>query len=66
VLSVVQEKLNNPSPEDPFEPDIAAVGIPPNSPLSLGIAHFKSPLKLLKEDKSKFLSIAKDWTVKYV
>jgi hypothetical protein len=25
VLSVIQEKLNNPIPEDPFEPDIAAV-----------------------------------------
>ena len=25
VLSTVQEKLNNPSPDDPFEPDIAAV-----------------------------------------
>ncbi|EPQ58417.1 hypothetical protein GLOTRDRAFT_137137 [Gloeophyllum trabeum ATCC 11539] len=24
VLSVVQEKLNNPSPDDPFEPDVAA------------------------------------------
>ncbi|TFL07355.1 UBC-like protein [Pterulicium gracile] len=25
VLSIVQEKLNNPSPDDPFEPDIAAL-----------------------------------------
>ena len=25
VLAVIQEKLNNPSPEDPFMPDIAAV-----------------------------------------
>ncbi len=25
VLSVIQEKLNNPSVDDPFEPDIAAV-----------------------------------------
>jgi len=25
VLTVVQEKLNNPSPDDPFEPDIAAL-----------------------------------------
>ncbi|KAI0071816.1 ubiquitin-conjugating enzyme [Panus rudis PR-1116 ss-1] len=24
VLAVIQEKLNNPSPDDPFEPDIAA------------------------------------------
>ncbi|KIK59840.1 hypothetical protein GYMLUDRAFT_44311 [Collybiopsis luxurians FD-317 M1] len=44
VLSVIQEKLNNPSPDDPFEPDIAA---------------------LLKNDKSKFLATAKEWTKKY-
>jgi hypothetical protein len=25
VLSIIQEKVNNPSPDDPFEPDIAAV-----------------------------------------
>jgi hypothetical protein len=25
VLAVIQEKLNNPSPDDPFEPEIAAV-----------------------------------------
>jgi hypothetical protein len=25
VLSIIQEKLNNPSPDDPFEPDIAVV-----------------------------------------
>lgn len=25
VLNVIQEKVNNPSPDDPFEPDIAAV-----------------------------------------
>ncbi|RDX52683.1 ubiquitin-conjugating enzyme [Lentinus brumalis] len=25
VLSTIQEKLNNPSPDDPFEPDIAAL-----------------------------------------
>jgi len=44
VLTVVQEKLNNPSPDDPFEPQIAA---------------------LLKEDKAKFLSTAKEWVKKY-
>ncbi|KAF4614601.1 hypothetical protein D9613_003163 [Agrocybe pediades] len=43
LLSVIQEKLNNPSPDDPFEPDIAAV---------------------LKNDKSKFLATAKEWTKK--
>ncbi|KAG5647136.1 hypothetical protein DXG03_001091 [Asterophora parasitica] len=41
VLVIIQEKLNNPSPDDPFEPDVAAV---------------------LKNDKSKFLATAKDWT----
>jgi len=25
VLAVIQEKVNNPSPDDPFEPDIAAI-----------------------------------------
>ena len=25
VLSTIQDKLNNPSPDDPFEPEIAAV-----------------------------------------
>lgn len=25
VLSAIQEKVNNPSPDDPYEPDIAAV-----------------------------------------
>lgn len=25
VLTTIQEKLNNPSPDDPFNPDIAAV-----------------------------------------
>lgn len=25
VLAVIQEKVNNPSPDDPFEPEIAAV-----------------------------------------
>lgn len=25
VLAIIQEKVNNPSPDDPFEPDIAAV-----------------------------------------
>ncbi|KAF8162953.1 ubiquitin-conjugating enzyme [Crassisporium funariophilum] len=44
VLNIVQEKLNNPSPDDPFEPDIAA---------------------LLKNDKTKFLATAKEWTKKY-
>ena len=28
VLSIIQEKVNNPLPEDPFMPDIAAVSYP--------------------------------------
>ncbi|KAJ7582845.1 ubiquitin-conjugating enzyme/RWD-like protein [Mycena floridula] len=44
VLAIIQEKVNNPSPDDPFEPDIAA---------------------LLKNDKAKFLAMAKEWTKKY-
>lgn len=44
VLAIIQEKVNNPSPDDPFEPDIAAI---------------------LKNDKSKFLATAKEWTKKY-
>ncbi|GLB35395.1 putative ubiquitin-conjugating enzyme [Lyophyllum shimeji] len=44
VLAVIQEKVNNPSPDDPFEPDIAAI---------------------LKDDKSKFLATAKEYTKKY-
>ncbi|KAI0637389.1 ubiquitin-conjugating enzyme [Trametes polyzona] len=30
VLSTIQDKLNNPSPDDPFEPDIAAVSHDPS------------------------------------
>ncbi|TFK42981.1 ubiquitin-conjugating enzyme/RWD-like protein [Crucibulum laeve] len=44
VLAIIQEKLNNPSPDDPFEPEIAT---------------------LLKNDKTKFLATAKEWTKKY-
>ncbi|KAI0928045.1 hypothetical protein AcW1_005415 [Taiwanofungus camphoratus] len=44
VLAIIQEKVNNPSPDDPFEPEIAAQ---------------------MKEDKTRFLSTAKEWTKKY-
>ncbi|KAF9036677.1 ubiquitin-conjugating enzyme [Panaeolus papilionaceus] len=44
VLLIIQDKLNNPSPDDPFEPEIAAI---------------------LKNDKTKFLATAKEWTKKY-
>ncbi|KXN82569.1 Ubiquitin-conjugating enzyme E2 D4 [Leucoagaricus sp. SymC.cos] len=43
VLQTIKEKVNNPSADDPFEPDIAAV---------------------LKNDKSKFNSTAKEWIKK--
>lgn len=45
VLITIQDKVNNPSPDDPFEPDIAV---------------------LLKNDKAKFLTTAKEWTKKCV
>jgi len=44
ILSTVQEKLNNPSADDPYEPEIAAE---------------------LKNNHTKFLSVAKEWTKKY-
>lgn len=28
MLAIIQEKVNNPSPDDPFEPEIAAVILP--------------------------------------
>ena len=30
VLATIVDKLNNPSPDDPFEPDIAAVSVVPH------------------------------------
>ena len=60
VLSIIQEKVNNPSPDDPFEPDIAAV-ILYMSCLDSGAD--RSP-QLLKTDKTKFLATAKEWTKK--
>ncbi|KZS99006.1 UBC-like protein [Sistotremastrum niveocremeum HHB9708] len=44
ILATIQEKVNNPSPDDPYEPEIAAE---------------------LKNNKTKFLSVAKEWTKKY-
>jgi len=44
ILATIQDKINNPSPDDPYEPDIAAE---------------------LKNNKTKFLSVAKEWTKKY-
>ncbi|PFH52425.1 hypothetical protein AMATHDRAFT_84522 [Amanita thiersii Skay4041] len=44
VLAIIQEKLNNPNADDPFEPEIAAQ---------------------LKNEKQKFLAIAREYTKKY-
>jgi serine/arginine repetitive matrix protein 2 len=60
VLSIVHEKLNNPSPDDPFEPEIAAVCSPV---ISFGHADSHSR-QLLKNDKAKFLANAKEQTKK--
>jgi ubiquitin-conjugating enzyme E2 D/E len=59
VLVIIQEKLNNPSPDDPFEPEIAAV----RRLLSPGLFLHLFP-QLLKNDKTKFLTTAKEWTKK--
>ena len=61
VLSIIQEKVNNPSPDDPFEPDIAAVILYMSRLLISG--DDQSP-QLLKTDKTKFLATAKEWTKK--
>ena len=61
VLSIVQEKVNNPSPDDPFEPDIAAVSLYVTKYLILTLTDLS---QLLKNDKSKFLATAKEWTKK--
>ena len=62
VLSVIQEKINNPSPDDPFEPDIAAV----RHVVLISLIPLLIAVQLLKNDKTKFLSTAKEWTKKYV
>lgn len=65
VLSVIQEKVNNPRPEDPYEPDIAAVRLKPpvREPK---LSDWGCAAQLLKDDRPKFLTIAKDWTKKCV
>jgi ubiquitin-conjugating enzyme E2 D/E len=64
VLAIVQEKVNNPSPDDPFEPDIAAVRLLFLSSVSAFGYHFRCVPQLLKNDKTKFLATAKEWTKK--
>jgi hypothetical protein len=60
VLAVIQEKVNNPSSDDPFEPDIAAVSILVMNVIVGPPDH----LQLLKTDKVKFLATAKEYTKK--
>ena len=58
VLAVIQEKVNNPSPDDPFEPEIAAVRIHDSN-----IDSDRHPIvQLLKTDKAKFLATAREHT----
>jgi hypothetical protein len=61
VLAVIQEKLNNPSPDDPYDADIAAVS-------SFDLFHVRNSLdivlQLLRTDKAKFLATAKEYTKK--
>ena len=60
VLAVIQEKLNNPSPDDPFEPDIAIV----SEFIYLWRVRSNLGLQVLKTDKAKFLATAKEYTKK--
>lgn len=64
MLSTILDKVNNPSPDDPFEPEIAAV----SGGLAVQRMHTSdgTSLKLLKNDESKFLATAKEWTKKCV
>ena len=58
------DKLANPSPDDPYEADIAAVRLE-SSPCSVRFPmDADTPLQLLKSDKAKFQSNAKEWTKK--
>ena len=63
-MAVIQEKLNNPSPDDPFEPDIAAVRCVWNLYTLLPITKVMHLTQLMKTDNSKFLATAKEWTKK--
>ena len=63
VLSTIQDKLNNPSPDDPFEPDIAAVSLLQSL---LREEATDAEIQLMKNDEAKFLATAKEWTKKYV
>lgn len=63
VLRTIQDKLNNPSADDPFEPDIAAVSRErcQSMPAASTTAF---TLQLLKNDEAKFLATAREWTKK--
>lgn len=62
MLLAIQEKLNNPSPDDPFEPEIAQVK------QSGFVYHFisESILQQFRGDPKAFNKTAEEWTKKYV
>jgi len=59
VLSVIQEKVNNPCADDPFEPEIATVSTLIRWEDDPGRTGY---LQQLKNDKAAFLSTAREWT----
>jgi ubiquitin-protein ligase len=63
VLSVIQEKVNNPSADDPFEPEIAAVSCANPKRWMIRIERV-CLLQQLKNDKAAFVSTAREWTKK--
>lgn len=65
VLRTIQDKLNNPSADDPFEPDIAAVSRVRYQSMAAGLISIVE-LQLLKNDEAKFLATAREWTKKCV
>jgi len=65
VLAVIQEKVNNPSAEDPFEPDIAAVRVLVVN-VSVVDPTDQRPEQLLKTDQARFLATAREYTKKRV
>ena len=68
VLAIIQEKVNNPSPDDPFEPEIAAVSASRPSLMCEMLPGITPVLirghQLMKTDYSRFQATAKEWTKK--
>ena len=61
VLEAVLKKLNDPQPDDPFEPEIAQVWIQSTSP-SLKIDPYCCHKQVLRDNKAKFNDTAAAWT----